>query len=128
MPRCEACPVASGETCLGDAHPDAFAHLCRWATSDEPNERAMPVLRSAIGYDPPSARPATPTARTTHGPDIPLAGDVVEAVAKRIGADRLAKWWEAKTGVPCGCAGRKEALNRATATLLRWAGMGEGPA
>lgn len=55
-------------------------------------------------------------------PDIPLAGDVVEAIARRIGADRLAKWWERQTGRPCGCAERRERLNRATERLLRWAG------
>jgi hypothetical protein len=53
---------------------------------------------------------------------IPLAGDVVESIARRIGADRLAAWWTKRTGIDCGCAGRKEAMNRASETLLRWAG------
>jgi hypothetical protein len=55
-------------------------------------------------------------------PDIPLAGDVVATIARRIGADRLAAWWEGQTGRPCGCEGRKAALNRATERLLRWLG------
>ena len=55
---------------------------------------------------------------------IPLAGDVVAAIAGRIGADRLAAWWERRTGRPCGCAERRERLNAATRTLLRLAGLG----
>jgi hypothetical protein len=43
-------------------------------------------------------------------------------MAKRLGADRLAKLWERWTGVPCGCAERREKLNRATERLLRWFG------
>jgi hypothetical protein len=60
-----------------------------------------------------------PVARSL--PDIPLAGDVVEALAKRIGADRLAKLWEQWTGQPCNCDARREAMNRATEKLLKWA-------
>lgn len=62
-----------------------------------------------------------------HGPtspDIPLAGDMVEAIARRIGADRLAAWWERQTGRPCGCARRKEYMNKATENLLRWMKLG----
>lgn len=53
---------------------------------------------------------------------IPLPGDLIEAVAKRIGLDRLAKFWERRTGKPCGCAERKEKINRTTERLLRWLG------
>lgn len=59
---------------------------------------------------------------TDSPPDIPPAGDVVAAIARRIGADRLAAWWQEKTGRPCGCEGRKAALNRATERLLKWLG------
>jgi hypothetical protein len=52
---------------------------------------------------------------------IPLAGDLVEALAKRIGADRLARLWEQWTGKPCNCSQRKEAMNRASEKLLKWA-------
>jgi hypothetical protein len=62
---------------------------------------------------------AGPVARPL--PDIPLAGNVVEALAKRIGADRLAKLWEQWTGLPCGCEERKAKLNAATEKLLKWA-------
>lgn len=54
--------------------------------------------------------------------NIPLPGDVVETIAKRIGADRLAKLWERWTGMPCGCAERKEKMNRAARRLARWMG------
>ena len=59
-------------------------------------------------------------------PGFPLAGDLFEQLAKKIGADRLARWWEKKTGRPCGCAQRKEKLNdatRALARLARWMGI-----
>jgi hypothetical protein len=64
-----------------------------------------------------------PTSTSSALLDIPLAGDVVESIARRIGADRLAAWWAAKTGRPCGCADRQAAMNRATRTLLKWAGL-----
>jgi hypothetical protein len=67
--------------------------------------------------DPAPPRPLPP-------PDIPLAGDVVEVIAKRIGADRLAAWWQRQTGRPCGCEGRKARLNRATEELLKWLSRG----
>jgi hypothetical protein len=50
-----------------------------------------------------------------------MAGDLVEALAKRIGADRLAKLWEQWTGQPCNCQARREAMNRATEKLTKWA-------
>jgi len=71
----------------------------------------------------PDIPPTTGTAAASpHPPDIPLAGDVVEAIAKRIGADRLAKLWERWTGTPCGCAERKAKLNAASVRLLKWLG------
>ena len=75
---------------------------------------------------PPRAAATAPISagETATAPDIPLAGDVVESIAKRIGADRLARLWEKWTGVPCGCAERREKLNAASARLLRWVGMG----
>jgi hypothetical protein len=39
-------------------------------------------------------------------------GDDVEAVAKVIGADRLAKLYESVTGKPCGCRERRDLLNK----------------
>jgi hypothetical protein len=40
-------------------------------------------------------------------------GDTVEKIAKTIGADKVAGVYEKVTGKPCGCAARKEKLNRA---------------
>lgn len=58
-------------------------------------------------------------------PAIPLAGDLVAALAARIGADRAARWvarW--LTGVPdCNCPARQAALNALDAKVrrfLRW--------
>ncbi len=53
--------------------------------------------------------------------EIPLAGDLVASIAKRIGADRLAALWERWTGTPCGCESRHAKLNAATERLVRWA-------
>jgi hypothetical protein len=39
-------------------------------------------------------------------------GDVVEWVARRTGLQWLAVWWERRTGKPCGCDRRREALNK----------------
>jgi hypothetical protein len=51
---------------------------------------------------------------------------VLAAIAKRIGADRLAKLWERWTGVPCGCAERQEKMNAAAKRLMRWLGKATG--
>jgi hypothetical protein len=106
------CPRDSGRRCrlcelLDPGHPDHIP--------------AFLALYLRDGESPPP--PTSPRPRPVPAlPDIPLAGDVVEAIARRIGADRLAAWWEKQTGKPCGCAERKEKLNRATGRLLRWAG------
>lgn len=134
MPPCDACPCR--DICLAPEHHQ-FAFLCDWAASGDPARRMHVTERSRIGYTPPaesdepapvavaaSEPEATTLASETLGsprPDIPLAGDLVEALAKRIGADRLAKLWEQWTGQPCNCAARREAMNRATEKLLKWA-------
>lgn len=53
---------------------------------------------------------------------IPLAGDMVEKIAKKIGADRLAAWLQRVTGKSCGCAERRAKLNAASAALAKYAG------
>jgi hypothetical protein len=73
------------------------------------------VIAAPVPVPPPPSVPQTM--------DLMLAGDVVEVVAKRIGAERFAKWIEAKTGINCGCASRKEALNRLSEKLLKWANL-----
>lgn len=47
---------------------------------------------------------------------LPL-GDMVETVAKAVGADRVAAWYSNWTGKDCGCNGRKQWLNAAGAWL-----------
>lgn len=82
-----------------------------------------PWIIAQAGMEPPPTLAYTRNVPPPHHLDIPLAGDVVESIAKRIGADRLARWWEKETGIPCGCEARKEALNRASAKLLKWLGI-----
>ena len=45
---------------------------------------------------------------------LPL-GDIVETVAKLLGADKVAAWYEKWTGKSCGCTRRKKWLNAAGA-------------
>lgn len=47
---------------------------------------------------------------------LPL-GDMVETVAKSLGADKVAAWYEKWTGQDCGCNGRKAWLNAAGSWL-----------
>lgn len=57
-----------------------------------------------------------------------LAGDLMEAAAKRLGADRLANWLAAKLGKDdCQCAARRDALNRLDARLRAYLGLGGTP-
>jgi hypothetical protein len=120
--RCEHCPVEAGKTCLGDAHPEAFPHFCRWATSDEPREREMVVLRSELGYEAPAPRAeGRPEPAPSYG--LPLAGDLAAAFTARVGADRAVKWVAAKLGTEdCGCDRRRQALNALDAKLRRFLG------
>lgn len=48
-----------------------------------------------------------------------LLGDMTEAMLKQIGADKLAKFYERKTGKPCNCAGRKQTLNNIHRAIQR---------
>jgi hypothetical protein len=60
---------------------------------------------------------------------IPLAGDLVEAASKRIGADRLASWLASKLGVDCGCQWRHDKLNEIDGKLRKRLGWPlHGPA
>lgn len=128
-PRCASCPVGAEAVCLGNTN-EHFPFFCPQAASGNPIHLKHIVGRSAIAAEgrpvpvPPIAVPCGPP------PDppsplagIPLAGDVVAALAARLGADRLARWWAEKTGRPCGCAERRAKLNRATRALIRLAGL-----
>jgi hypothetical protein len=86
--RCEHCPVKADKTCLGDAHPEAFPHFCRWATSREPREREMVVLRSAVGYTTPEQVESTPVAA---GPGLlTRAANFGKAIVSHVAAGRPA--------------------------------------
>ncbi len=41
-----------------------------------------------------------------------LLGNRIESALKTIGADKVAKFYEKVGRKPCGCAGRREALNK----------------
>jgi hypothetical protein len=125
--RCEHCPVEVGKTCLGDAHPEAFPHFCRWATSPEPREREMVVLRSAMGYAPPETRTDGGTATLPAGPapalaHIPLAGDLVAAMTERMGIDWVVKTVADELGLECGCPERQRKMNELDAKFRRFLG------
>lgn len=40
-----------------------------------------------------------------------LLGDITQDALKKLGADKLAKFYERKTGRACNCGARKEMLN-----------------
>jgi hypothetical protein len=120
MSRCDHCPV-SGEL------PCRAGNFCAWVGVAEPDpvhlRHIIDVALQDAGRPLPvqAAVPCNePVLLTT---PFPLAGDLVEAVAKRIGAARLAKWIEAKTGQPCHCDARRDALNRLSEKLLKWANL-----
>ncbi len=119
---CKLCPVHEG-VCPGLK----MQALCAWVDTDSPRFHAngeTSLIRMAKNEPDPGVVYSHTKPESPHSyRDIPLAGDIVEAIARRIGADRLAAWWEAKTGRGCGCGARKEAMNRATEKLLKWAGM-----
>jgi len=48
-----------------------------------------------------------------------LLGDMTEAMLKKVGADKLAKYYERISGRPCNCAGRKQALNNIQRAVQR---------
>ena len=63
-------------------------------------------------------QPEQPAERHT----IPLAGDLLEAALKRVGAGRLTKLYERARGKGCGCTKRKERLNRIDRRIRKWLG------
>lgn len=107
------------EIVVGRTGHERYRELCD-PSSPTYDPRYVPIVIEMAGGEP--APPAPPVRLA---PPIPLAGDVVEAIAKRLGADRLAKWWERQTGLDCGCDERRRRLNRATKRLLKWAGIGD---
>jgi hypothetical protein len=114
--KCEHCPVESSQECPGQR----VRGLCGWVEPGGPRyhtQGAATLVRMASGAtELPPRMEATASASAVVAPPvaptIPLAGDLVAAATKRLGADRLARWIEAKVGVDCGCESRREALNR----------------
>jgi hypothetical protein len=54
---------------------------------------------------------------------IPLAGDIIAALAARFGADRVSKWLARVVGAKsCGCSARQAKLNRMHAAARKWLG------
>lgn len=49
-----------------------------------------------------------------------LLGDRIEQLMKTVGADKVARMYEEIGGRPCGCAGRKKALNEWHEKALQW--------
>lgn len=68
-------------------------------------------LHASANSEPPAENPAPPPA---------LAGDLMAALANRIGADRVAAWWTRIVGKPCHCAERRIWLNRVHLRLRAW--------
>ena len=118
--RCSNCPVRADLVCQAGV-------FCSWA-ADPPSPLHLRIVIAAAEGRIVSAGVAVPCPDPPPPADplssIPLAGDVVAALAARIGAARLAAWWARRTGRPCGCAERRERLNAATRALIRWAGLG----
>lgn len=77
-----------------------------------------PALVIAMAEDRPPPAPPPEAPPAVRG--LPLAGDVLEAALKRLGAEKLTAWWTARTGQPCACSQRRDAINRADAALRRW--------
>jgi hypothetical protein len=128
MDRCAYCPIAPDSIC--PRWPANHTRYCEWVDPDHPGYRpngAEALIRMASGQPPVMPQvtenppPVAALPPTPQNMGLMLAGDLVEAVAKRIGAARLAKWIEAKTGQPCHCDARRDALNRLSEKLLKWA-------
>lgn len=73
---------------------------------------------------PESAPKVTPPIQGQPARSIPLAGDVVAALTARVGADRAAEWVASKLGKDCGCAARREKLNRLDQSVRKFLGIG----
>lgn len=101
--------------------------ICQLIDPSSPHYREE-YRRLYVPEDFPDA-PAPPPPFTLPGPDhspqvasIPLAGDLVAAMTKRIGVDRLTRWVAEELGVDCHCSARQEALNRLDAKFRRFLG------
>ncbi len=64
--------------------------------------------------------PLSPEARKLFDAESANLGDEVEAIAKAIGADKLAAAFEELTGWDCGCDARKRLLNKLPGMAKAW--------
>lgn len=78
---------------------------------------------------PPVPAPPAVAPRPDPSPDpvprfasIPLAGDLVAAMTKRMGVDRFTRYVTEKLGVDCGCESRRVKLNELDAKFRKWLG------
>jgi hypothetical protein len=123
---CDLCPVVEG-ICQGRR----ARGLCAWVDPSSPRFQpagAAALVRMARGEPDPAggiqdtpARAAEAQAAAAAAPaGIPLAGDLVEALARRVGADRLAAYVARKLGQPCNCPARQARLNALDRRFRRW--------
>lgn len=126
MDTCDHCPLAGRpETC--PRWPSNHTTFCNWVDPGHPNFKAdgADVLIRMARREPVPPSVISPRGETP-GPTpgtIPLAGDLVAALTARIGADRAAEWVASKLGKPCGCAARREKLNRLDRKLRKHFGL-----
>lgn len=114
--NCENCPCLeeSGLICLAVSDPDLFGYFCTWplksdSGDEHESKRRHIVTRSRIGATGILPAPMIAAPIPSAGPFL---GDMIEILARRIGADRATAWISSKLGVDCGCAARRAALNR----------------
>jgi hypothetical protein len=110
---CPACPRRDFGGCRAQRLRNAT--LCRHAANGHEGYRALlargpeEVARTAV--------------ETNQGiASIPLAGDLVAALTKRMSIDRLAKYVAEQLGAECGCSKRQAALNALDAKFRRFLG------
>ncbi len=103
-------------------HPEG----ARFGSGIEPGDWAsVPQVNLTISGKtiPRPAEPLSPDARRLIDAEVAGLGDDVEAIAKAIGADRLAKVLEELTGWDCGCEERKRLLNKLPGFAKAWGWM-----
>jgi hypothetical protein len=95
--------------------------ICELTDPDSPSYRAdYARLYSGATTHTVTAAVPVPDIATTYG--IPLAGDLVAALTKRMGIDWVVKTVAEELGVPCGCDDRRVKLNALDAKFRRFLG------
>lgn len=118
--KCSLCPAGPDAACRSGV-------FCEWAEGGDPvhvrhirQVSALDAGRPILLIGPAVPCPGSEVTAPVTG--VPLAGDLVEALARRVGADRAARWIAAKLGSDCGCAARRAMLNRIDAAARRFLG------